>query len=159
MTCYKNIIFVLILFLLFIVVIKNKKEKFSNYSYLNIQNNKINSLPSNNKKNKNVENNGLKISIASMVTKHPDFDLWLEYHLNTLKIDHIFLRVEDSPEYKKFIDRYQGKITATYHNKNDIDMKHNYLTITDRQKELVNSSLDKAKELGMTYYFIQMLMN
>ena len=32
-------------------------------------------------------------------------------------------------------------------------MKHNYLTIMDRQKQLVNSSLDKAKDLGMDVLF------
>ena len=159
MTCLKNIIFILIVFLLLIIIIKNKKETFSNYAYLNIDNNhknidtSINKINTKINKTRKIKNNGLKISIASMVTKHPDFDLWLEYHLNTLRIDHIFLRVEDSPEYKKFIDKYEGRITATYHTKNDIDMKHNYLTIMDRQKELVNTSLDKARNLGMDVLF------
>ena len=94
-----------------------------------------------------------KIGIVSMVTKHPDFDFWIDYHLNKLGIDHIFLRVEDAPQYKEIIDKYPTRITATYHSKKDIDMKHNYLTIMDRQKENVNSACKKAKEMGIDFLF------
>ena len=94
-----------------------------------------------------------KIGIVSMVTKHPDFDFWIDYHLNKLGIDHIFLRVEDAPHYKEIIDKYPTRITATYHSKEDIDMKHNYLTIMDRQKENVNSACKKAKEMGIDFLF------
>jgi|UniRef100_A0A6C0JCS9 hypothetical protein len=124
----KNIIFISIIILLFTVIITNKTN-IENFSPL------------------------AKIAIVSMVTIHPDFDFWLEYHLNTLGIDHIFLRVEDSPQYKEIIDKYPNRITATYHSKKDIDTKHNYLTIMDRQKENVNSACDKAKEMGIDFLF------
>ena len=97
--------------------------------------------------------NNTKVAIVSMVTKQPDFEYWLYYHLNVLKLDHIFLRVEDSPEYQELFEKYPNKITATFHNKEDIDMKHNYLTIMDRQKENVNSGIDKALNLGIDYIF------
>lgn len=94
-----------------------------------------------------------KVAICSMVTKQPDFEFWLKYHLDFLKIDYIFLRIEDSPEYKSLIEPYGNRVIASFHNKKDIDMKHNYLTIMDRQKENVNSSLDKAIDLGIDYMF------
>ena len=52
-----------------------------------------------------------KIAIVSMVTKHPDFDFWLDYHINKLGIDHIFLRVEEADYYKEYISKYPGKIS------------------------------------------------
>lgn len=94
-----------------------------------------------------------KIAIVSMVTKHPDFDFWIDYYINKLGIDHIFLRVEDSPHYKEIIDKYPTQITATYHSKEDIDIKHNYFTIMDRQRDTVNSACKKAKEMGIDFLF------
>ena len=91
----KNVIFITIIFLLFTIII-TRKPNFENFSSV------------------------AKIGIVSMVTKHPDFDFWIQYHLNTLGIDHIFLRVEDAPHYKEIIDQYPGKITAQYFNKDEI---------------------------------------
>ena len=95
----------------------------------------------------------IKISIASMITKHPDFDYWVDYHINKLGIDKLFLRIENAPEYKKIVDKYPNNIVATFHTKEDIDTKHNYLTIMDRQKEHVNSSIEKALKLNIDYLF------
>ena len=96
----------------------------------------------------------IKIGIVSMVTKQKDFDYWLYYHLNILKFDHIILRVEDTNEYNELIDLYdKDRIIATFHNKNDIDMKHNYLTIMDRQKIHVNNGIDISKKLNINYLF------
>jgi hypothetical protein len=124
----KNIIFISIIIMLFTILITRKDniEMFSDVA---------------------------KIGIVSMVTKHPDFDFWVDYHLNKLGVDHIFLRVEDAPHYKEIIDKYPTKITATYHSKKDINMEHNYLTIMDRQKENVNSACSKAKEMGIDFLF------
>ena len=114
------------------------------------------------RKNKNLERfqNHLKpvggyskVAIVSMVTKQPDFEFWLKYHMDFLKLDYIFLRVEDSSEYKPLIKKYGNRIIATYHNKKDIDMKHNYQTIMDRQKTNVNNGIQKAKELGVDFIF------
>ena len=124
----KNIIFISIIIMLFTILITRKEniEMFSDVA---------------------------KIGIVSMVTKHPDFDFWIDYHLNKLGVDHIFLRVEDAPHYKEIIDQYSTKITASYHSKEDIDTKHNYLTIMDRQKENVNSACQKAREMGIDFLF------
>ena len=88
-----------------------------------------------------------------MVTKQPDFNFWLEYHLEHLKLDLIILRVEDSPEYKPLIDKYGSRIIATYYNKEDINLKHNYLTIMDRQKENVNNGILKKQRIRNRLYF------
>ena len=125
-----NIIFITILLLLFTVLVINKKQNVL----------------------ENFDNHA-KVAIVSMVTKHPDFDFWLDYHLNKLGVDHIFLRVEEAEYYKEYIDKYPGRITATYHKKNDIDTKHNYLTIMDRQKEMVNKACLAAREMGIDYLF------
>ena len=124
-----NIIFISILLMLFTLLVINKSNKIENFD------------------------NNSKVAIVSMVTKHPDFDFWIDYHLNKLGIDHIFLRVEEAEYYKEYIDKYPGRITATYHKKNDIDTKHNYLTIMDRQKEMVNKACNDAKDMGIDYLF------
>lgn len=124
----KNIIFISIIILLFIIIIL-RKPKIENFSSI------------------------AKIGIVSMVTKQPDFDFWIQYHINVLGVDHIFLRVEDADHYKEIINKYPNKITASYFSKNEIDMKHNYLTIMDRQKENVNSACEKAKEMGIDFLF------
>ena len=46
-----------------------------------------------------------------MVTKQPDFEFWLDYHINKLGVDHIFLRVEEADYYKEYISKYPGKIS------------------------------------------------
>ena len=125
-----NVIFISILLMLFTILVMNKNKNVI----------------------ENFDNQG-KVAIVSMVTKHPDFDFWLDYHINQLGIDHIFLRVEEAEYYKEYIDKFPGRITATYHKKNDIDTKHNYLTIMDRQKEMVNKACEAAREMGIDYLF------
>ena len=125
-----SIILVILLVILYCVVNKSQKELFLNNEISNV-----------------------KVAICSMVTKQPDFHFWLKYHLEFLKIDYIFLRVEDSPEYEELFKPYGNRIIASFHNKEDINMKHNYLTIMDRQKEHVNSSCQKAKDLGIDFIF------
>ena len=123
----KHIFLLLTLFLMILIKNKTNVEKFSNPN--------------------------VKVAICSMVTKQPDFDFWLKYHLEYLKLDYIFLRVEDAPEYKDLFKPYGDRIIASFHNKEDIDTKHNYHTIMDRQKENVNNSIEKAFDLGVDYIF------
>jgi hypothetical protein len=100
-----------------------------------------------------LDNKDTKVAIVTMVTKQPDFEYWLDYHLNHLKLDLIILRVEDSPEYKPLLEKYGDRVLPSYYNKEDIDMKHNYLTIMDRQKENVNKGIEIARERGIDYIF------
>ena len=87
----KNFILISVIFILFLNIY-SQKEKFPSIS-------------------------SKRTGIVSMVTKQPDFHFWIDYHLNILGIDHIFLRVEDAPEYKNIIDKYPNRITASYHKK------------------------------------------
>ena len=146
----KNL-FLLLTFLLLILLFSKKLKKNISLKNKIFQKN-IENFVSQNSNDKQQKKN-IKVGIVSMVTKQPDFEFWLKYHLEHLKLDLIILRVEDSPEYKPLLDKYGDRVIATYHNKNDIDLKHNYLTIMDRQKEHVNNGLHKAKELGIDYMF------
>ena len=53
----KNIIFISIIIMLFTIII-TKKEHIDNFSSV------------------------AKIGLVSLVTKHPDFDFWIDYHIN-----------------------------------------------------------------------------
>ena len=104
--------------------------------------------------NFNTRTPKIKIGIVSMVTKQKNFEYWLDYHLNVLKIDHVILRVENTDEYKELFKLYNNnRIIADFYNKEDIDTKHNYLTIMDRQKIHVNNGIDLAKQLNINYLF------
>ena len=125
----RNIIFISILIMLFTILSLKKESPIEHFE------------------------NQSKVAIVSMVTVQPDFEFWLEYHLNKLGVDHIFLRVEEADYYKNYIAKYPGRVTATYHKKNEIDTKHNYLTIMDRQKAMVNKACKDAKSMGIDYLF------
>lgn len=100
-----------------------------------------------------INNNKTKVAIVTMVNKQPDFDFWLDYHLNHLKIDLVILRVEDSPEYEKMVEKYGDRVIASFHKKNEVNLKHNYFGQMERQEIFVNESIQKAKELGLDYIF------
>ena len=150
----KKLILILKVLLLAILLYINKPCK-ENFESLNLNNKNIyhnyNNLERSYQEDKNINN--IKVAIVSMVSKQPDFEYWLHYHLEVLGIDHIFLRIEDCPEYKELIDKYPNKITAQFHNKEDIDTKHNYLTIMDRQKENVNNGIKLCKKKRIDYVF------
>ena len=153
-------LFLFLTFLLAVLLIlKIRKSKIQNLKFKNqlenfvseLETQELAELNSNYRIKESVSQS--KVAIVSMVTKQPDFKFWLDYHLNHLKLDLIILRVEDSPEYEKLIQPYGDRVIASYHQKEDIDMKHNYLTIMDRQKANVNQGIEKARELGIDYIF------
>ena len=45
-----------------------------------------------------------------MVTKHPDFDFWIDYHLNKLEVETVFFYVSKMPYYKEIIDKYPQQL-------------------------------------------------
>ncbi len=94
-----------------------------------------------------------KVAIVSMVNQQPNFEFWLDHHLNNLQIDLVILRVEDTPEYKELIKPYGDKIIASFHSKKEINIKNNYFTQMDRQELFVNNSIEKLKKLGFDYVF------
>ena len=94
-----------------------------------------------------------KVAIVTMVNKQPNFEDWLDHHLNNLKIDKIILRVEDTPEYKELIKPYGNRVDASFHSKEEINTKNNYFTQMDRQEIFVNKSIEKLKKLNFDFVF------
>ena len=59
--------------------------------------------------------------------------------------------VNEAEEYKELVALYGDRITASYHKKNDIEMKHNYLTIMDRQKIHVNNGIKICEDKDIDF--------
>ena len=70
------------------------------------------------------------VGLFCMVRKPNNFETWLSYQIN-FGIDQIFLLVEDTPELKSIIDRYNN-VFVIYDD--DSNKKDNYWTLIDRQK-------------------------
>ncbi len=68
------------------------------------------------------------VGLFCMVRKPNNFETWLGYQIS-LGIDQIFLLVEDTPELKSIIDRYNN-VFAIYDD--DSNKKDNYWTLIDR---------------------------
>lgn len=81
------------------------------------------------------------IAICSMIRKPNNFETWLQYHFS-LGIEHIFLRVEDTPELEEVIKFFPDKITVEY--SNDSNKYNNYWSQMDRQNNFVNSVIKEC---------------
>lgn len=95
----------------------------------------------------------VKVGIAAMVTCSPDFEFWLGFHLNYLKIDLLVLGVEDCEELRPLLTKYGDKIHATFHHKDDIDIRDNYHSMMPRQNITVSRGLDMAKDRNVQFLF------
>lgn len=91
----------------------------------------------------------IRVAISSMVRKPLNFDTWLEYHFK-IGVDHIFLRVEESPELKKIIYPYKRRITAEFIPR--VNKKNHFRTI-ERQKKFVNHSLLMCRKMKIGWLF------
>lgn len=45
-----------------------------------------------------------KVAIVLVSRKPPDLSTWVKYHLDYAGVDHVFLQVEDTPEFQKLFD-------------------------------------------------------
>ena len=95
----------------------------------------------------------VKVGIAAMVTCSPNFEFWLDFHMNYLKVDMLVLGVEDCNGLKPLLVKYGNKIHATYHNKEDIDIRDNYHSMMPRQNITVTRGLEMAKERNVQFLF------
>ena len=91
----------------------------------------------------------MKVAIAIMTMKPANFEVWLKYHIKYLKFDHIYIRVEDTPELKTIIDKYPDKITAKFYSKQD--NKNSYFNQMSRQDMLINDSIEDCKKRNIKY--------
>lgn len=87
------------------------------------------------------------VGLFCMVRKPNNFETWLSYQIN-LGIDQIFLLVEDTPELKSIIDRYNS-VFAIYDD--DSNKKDNYWTLIDRQKNFWNIVKEKSIQIGLKW--------
>jgi len=94
-----------------------------------------------------------RFAIASMVADQPDFDRWLDYHINTLGIEKIYLRVENSPNIENLAKQYPNNVIVKSVRMTKEQLKNNYFGIQDRQKEFITKSIMKSKEDGMDMLF------
>ena len=72
-------------------------------------------------KNNKIEKfkNNKKIAKIFLTKKPIDYDIWLKYHLHTLKFDKLYVRIEDTPELKSILQSYNTRVSATYVSKVD----------------------------------------
>lgn len=99
-----------------------------------------------------IDSTDEKVALVSMVNGVDNFDLWLDYYLNTLGMDHMFLRIEDAFHFQNLLKKYPpGKITAEFVAKEDIDIRDNYDTKMERQDKVVTNACLLCKEMNIDY--------
>ena len=88
----------------------------------------------------------LKIGIATL-TKNPiEYDKWLSYQFDVLKIDYIFIQIEDTPNLK---DEIYSKYTTDEIFINDImtiDIKNQYEDLQKRQMKFLQYCIEQCKQ-------------
>lgn len=94
-------------------------------------------------------NNNFKVAIAIMTMKPINFEVWLKYHIKYLKFDHIYIRIEDTPELKSIIDKYPNNITADFYSKQD--NKNSYFNQMNRQDDHINKAIEDCKKRNIKY--------
>jgi hypothetical protein len=93
-----------------------------------------------------------KIGIALMVTTQPDFQRWLNHYLNVIRVDRIYLRIENAPDIVKLAQQYPDKIHFEIGDSSK-EKKNNYTTLIDRQRDFISAILPKARQDGMDVLF------
>ena len=88
-----------------------------------------------------------KVAIATMTKEPVNFDIWLDYFLENVKADKIYLRIENTPNVKPLISEYQnrypGKIDADF--VDNVDNKNTYDNQQDRQNRFIDKIKSDAK--------------
>jgi hypothetical protein len=95
----------------------------------------------------------VRVAIVSMVTRQPDFDVWLQHHLQTIGVDRIYLRIENAPTIADLAQRYPREVYYEQANDNDAIKPNNYHTQMDRQGDWVNRMIRKARDEHIDYLF------
>ncbi len=101
--------------------------------------------------NEHFESITTKVAIVSMVTKQPNFDYWLNYHLKSVGIDKIYLRIENAPDIVLLINN-NNKIYKEIIS-DELPKENNYFGQMDRQQEFVNRMIQKASEDQIDFLF------
>lgn len=97
------------------------------------------------------ESKDLKIAIATL-TKNPiEYDKWLKYQFDVLKIDFIFIQIEDTPDLKNDI---YSNYTPDQIFINDImtaDIKNQYEDLQKRQMKFLQYCIEQCKEKKINF--------
>ena len=100
--------------------------------------------------NENMEFfNTLKIGLVTMTKKPVDLDIWLKYHLDKLKFEHIYLRVEETPEIKPITDKYKDRISTEF--SNNTNNKNSYFVQMDRQSTFIKKAIKDCEKRGIKF--------
>lgn len=91
-----------------------------------------------------------KVAIATMTKQPVDFSVWLDYHLNQLNVNHIFLRVENTPELEKLLSTYDSN-RVTYVMENGVNNKNTYDNQQDRQNKFLQDCIKTCKQKGIDF--------
>lgn len=92
--------------------------------------------------------NNSKVALVTLTKNPEDFAIWLNYHLNTIKVDHIFLRVENTPNIKSLINKYTN-VSAIYIN--DVDHQNEYWSLIDKQTNFINDCINSCIDKKIDY--------
>ena len=94
-----------------------------------------------------------KIAVATMTKEPVNFDIWLDYFLKNLKINKIYLRIENTYSLKSLITKYQnkypGKIDAYFID--NVDNKNTYDNQQDRQNKFIDKIKSDAKSNNIDF--------
>jgi hypothetical protein len=100
-----------------------------------------------------VTDAGLRIAVVSMIRHPEDFSTWFGYYKNILRVNHFFLRIEDTEDAYEEIHEMLGTFTgvdARFVN-NTSDKQDQYRTIQQRQHAWIEESIEACRNLGIDY--------
>lgn len=106
-----------------------------------------------------------KVAIVLVSRKPPDLATWVKYHLDYAGVDHIFLQIEDTPEFKSLYEALspsrRSRITmwssaeeaATTSSANDVGKRpqDDYSTLQARQVATMSRARKIAQETGIDW--------
>jgi len=100
-----------------------------------------------------------KVAIVMLSRHPPDVNSWLKYHLNYMKVDHIFMEVEDTPAFDTIWNSLpsdiQQKVTVTKApptgTATDSRPRDDYETLQARQVKAMQLARDNARRLGIQW--------
>lgn len=90
-----------------------------------------------------------RIAICAMIRGAQNFDTWLDYHF-LIGINHVFLRVEETPELKKIVSHYKGRVTARFVSGVG---KDDYFGRMMRQKKFIRQVLALCRKKKINWLF------
>lgn len=97
-----------------------------------------------------------------MLSREPaDVKTWLQYHLHHAGVNHVFMTVEDTPQFQKTWgtvpkpdrDRVTLKLPSLDSHSGDRRPWNNYTTLQTRQREAMADAKRASKEMGIEWLF------